>query len=106
MLPKAIEHFIVANEVGRKIQAAMEEYDELLTLVKKGKLRWFGHVSRSSCLEMIQQGTLKGRRRGRQLKRWEDNIKEWRGMYMVSSTRAAENRTRSKGIVAKPSVVP
>ena len=32
------------------IQAATEEYDELLTLVKKGKLRWFGHVSRSSGL--------------------------------------------------------
>ena len=41
----------VANkEVRRKIQAAIREYDELLTLVKKRKLRWFGHVSRSSGL--------------------------------------------------------
>ena len=39
----------VTNEkVRRKIQAAIGEYDELLTLVKKRKLRWFGHVSRSS----------------------------------------------------------
>ena len=38
------------EEVRRKIQAAIGEYDELLTLVKKRKLIWFGHVSRSSGL--------------------------------------------------------
>ena len=66
----------------------------LLTLVKKRKLRWFGHVSRSSGLaKTILQGTVKGKRkRGRQKKRWEDNIKEWTGMDFASSTRAAENR--------------
>ena len=41
------------EEVRRKIQAAVGEYDELLTLVKKRKLRWFGHVSRSSGLAKI-----------------------------------------------------
>ena len=58
------------------------EYDELLTLVKKRKLRWLGHVSRSSSLaKTILQGTVKGKRkRGRQKKRWEDTIKEWTGM--------------------------
>ena len=45
--------------------------------------------------------TVKGeRKRGRQKKRWEDNIKECAGMDFASSTRAAENRTRWKGIVA------
>ena len=34
------------EEVRRKIQAVIGKYDELLTLVKKRKLRWFGHVSR------------------------------------------------------------
>ena len=49
---------------------------------------------------------MKGKRkRGRQKKRWEDNIKEWTGMDFVSSTRAAENRTKWKGIVANSSVV-
>ena len=38
--------------------------------------------------------------------RWEDNIKEWTGMDFASSTRAAENRSRWKGIVANSSVVP
>ena len=86
--------------IHRKIQAAIGEYDELLTLVKKRKLRWFGHVSRSSGLaKTILQGTLKGKRkRGRQKKRWEDNINEWTGMDFASSTRAAENRSR-KGLL-------
>ena len=44
--------------------------------------------------------------RGRQKKRWEDNIKEWTGMDFASSTRAAENRSRWKGVVANSSVVP
>ena len=41
------------------------------------------------------------RKRGRQKKRWEDNIKKWTGMNFVSSARAAEIRTRWKGIIAK-----
>ena len=41
---------VTYEDVGRKIQAAIGKYDELLTLVKKRKLRWFGHVSRSSGL--------------------------------------------------------
>ena len=44
--------------------------------------------------------------RGRQKKRWEDNIKEWTGMDFASSTRAARNRTGWKVIVANSSVVP
>ena len=97
---------VTNEEVRRKIQAAIGEYDELLTLVKKRKLRWFGHVSRSSGLaKTILQGTVKGKR-GRQKKRWEDNIKEWTGLHFASSTRAAENRSRWKGTVANSSVVP
>ena len=61
---------VTNEEVRRKMQAAIGEYDELLTLVKKRKLRWFGHVSRSSGLaKTILQGTVKGKRkRGRQKK--------------------------------------
>ena len=50
---------------------------------------------------------MKGKRKGgRQIKRWEDNIKEWTGMDFASSTRAVENRARWKGIVANSSAVP
>ena len=33
-------------------------------------------------------------RKGRQKKRWEDNVKEWTGMGFASSARAAEDMTR------------
>ena len=41
---------VTHEEVRRKIQGAIGEYDELLTMVKKRKLRRFGHVSMSSGL--------------------------------------------------------
>ena len=96
------------REVRRKIQAAIGEYDELLTLVKKRKLRWFGHISRSSGLaKTILQGTVKGKRREVDRRRGGKTIsrsgQEW---IFASSTRAAEERTRWKGIVLKSSVVP
>ena len=77
----------------RFAERSKQPYEELLKLVKKRKLRWFGHVSGSSGLaKTILQATVKGKRkRGRQKKRWEDNIKEWTGMDIASSTRAAEN---------------
>ena len=69
MLPEAVEHFVQGpcyistnEEICRKIQAAIGEYDDLLTLVRKGKLRWFGHVSRSPGLAKTVKGK---RRRGR-----------------------------------------
>ena len=54
----------------------------LLTIVKRGKLKWYGHVSRSSGLaKTILQGTMKGgRRHCRQKMRWEDTIREWTGL--------------------------
>ena len=72
---------VINEEVCRKIQAAIGEYDELLTLIKKWKLRWFGHVSRSAGLaKTILQGIVKRKRkRGRQ-KRWKTISKsgqEW-----------------------------
>ena len=50
---------------------------DLITTVRKLKLRWYGHMTRSTGLaKMFLQGKVQGgRRRGRQKKRWEDNIK-------------------------------
>ena len=55
--------------------------------------------------ELCPRHTMMKKKRGREKKRWEDNIKERTGMDFVSSTRVAENRTRWKGIVANSSVV-
>ena len=50
---------------------------------------------------------MKGKRKkGRQKKRSEDNIKKWTGMEFASSPRAAENKTRWKGIVPISSGAP
>ena len=53
-------------------------------------------MSRSSVLvKTISQVTVKrGRRQGRQRKRWEDNIKEWTGPEFAKSQRAVENREK------------
>ena len=59
----------VANEeVRAKIQQAIGPHEDLLTIVKRRKLQWYGHVSRSSGpAKTILQGTVKGgRRQGRQ----------------------------------------
>ena len=74
------EH-VTNEDVCRKIQSAIEKYDEHLTMVKKRKLRLFGYISRSSgltktTLQDIVQGN---RRQGRQKKGCEYNIKEWTG---------------------------
>ena len=61
----------------------------------------------SGMAKTILQGTVKGaRRRGRQKKRSEDNIKEWTELEFGDSLRAAEDREGWKGIVAVSSVVP
>ena len=79
-----------------------------LATIKRCKVQWYGHVSRSSGLaKTILQGTVKGgRRQGGQRKRWEDNIREWTGLEFGRSQRAVENREKWRELVAKLSVVP
>ena len=98
----------VTNEdVRAKIQQATGSHEDHTT-VKRRKLQWYGHVSRSSGLaKTILQGTVKeGRRQGRQRKRWEDNIRKWTGLEFAKSQRALENREKWRKLVAKSSVVP
>ena len=73
---------VTNEEVRAKIQQAIGPNEDLLTNVKRRKLQWCGHVSRSLGLaKTISQGTVKGgRRQGRQRERWEDNIREWKGL--------------------------
>ena len=98
---------VTNEEVRDRIQNAIGVHDDLLIMVKKRKLRWYGHISRSCGLaKTILKGTVKGaRRRGRQKKRWED-FKEWTEMGFGDSLRAAEDREGWKGIVATSCVMP
>ena len=79
------------KQVRRKIQTAIGEYEELLTLVKKRKLRLFGHVSMSTDLaKTIIQGTVKGQKR--QKKRWKDNIKGWTFPAQLGRLKTGQDR--------------
>ena len=68
---------VINEEVRAKIQQAIGPHEDLLIIVKRRKLQWYGHVSHSSGpAKTILQGTVKGgRRQGRQRKRGEDNIR-------------------------------
>ena len=88
---------VTNEEVRIKIQQTIGPHEDiLLTIVKRRKLQWYGHVSRSSGLaKTILQGTVKGgRRQGGQRKRWEANIREWTGLEYDKSQRVVENREK------------
>ena len=91
------------EEVRAKIQQAIGPLEDLLTIAKRRKLQWYGHVSRSSGLaNTILQDTVKGgRRQGRQRKRWEDNIREWTSLEFAKSQRAVENRAKRRKLVVE-----
>ena len=60
---------VTNEEVCAKIEQPIGPHKDLLTIVKRRKLQWYGHVSRSSGLaKTILQSTVKlkgGRRQGR-----------------------------------------
>ena len=64
------------------------------------KIIWTGQ-------DFILQGTVQGgRRRGRQRKRWDDNIKEWTGLEWNSILWKAENLEEWRKLVVKSTGVP
>ena len=93
-------------EVKERIKQHIGQYEDLLSTVKKRKLRWFGHVTRSESMsKTILQGTVEGgRKRGRQKKRWEDNISEWTAQPLSSCLRYAEDREKWRKMVKDSSV--
>ena len=103
-----IQNHITNEEVCAKIQQALGPHKDLLTIVKRRKLQWYGNVCCSSGLaKTILQGTvIGGRSPGRQRKRWEDNIREWIGIEFARSQRAVENRGKWRILFMRSSVVP
>ena len=66
-------------------------------------MKWYGHITRASGLaKTVLQGTVRGgRRRGRQRKRWEDNIRDWTGLELSDAMRRAEERKEWRMLVAR-----
>ena len=96
---------VTNEEVRAKSQQAIGPHGDLLTIIKRRKLQWYGHVSRSSGLaKTILQGTVKGEEdkadRGRGGKTTSGNIQ------VAKSQRAVENREKWRKLVVKSSVVP
>ena len=94
---------ITNEEVRSKVRQEIGPYKELLNIVKTRKLKWYGHTTRTPGLaKTILQGTIKGgRKRGRQRKRWEDNISEWTGLTLGETMRKAEDREEWRKLVAR-----
>ena len=94
---------ITNDAVRDRIRQATGPYDDILTTGKKRKLKWFGHVSRSSGLAttVARQGTVQGgRRTGRQNKRWDNNICEWTGLKFCDAVREDQNKIKWRERVA------
>ena len=112
VLPQDTTHLkkdhVTHDEVRAKIQQAVGPHEDLPTIVKRYKLQWYGHVSRTSGLAKgILQGKVKaGRRQGRQRKRWEDNIRGWTGLEFAKSQMTGKTGKKWRKLVVKSSVVP
>ena len=99
----------VTNEhVRETIVKHIGPYEDLLATVKRRKLKWYGHVTRSDGLsKVILQGTVEGsRRRGRPKKSWSDNIAEWTGKsfaerYPAETQAMAHNRQEWRELTRK-----
>ena len=58
---------VTNEEVRAKTQQAIGPHENLLIIIKRRKLQWYGHASRSSGLaKTILQGTMKGGKKRRQ----------------------------------------
>ena len=75
--------------------------------MRKRKLRWYGHITRSTELaKMILQDTAQGgRRKGRQKERWKDNIAEWTGLGLGEALQKAEDREDWRKVVARSTLM-
>ena len=87
---------VTNEEVRAKIKQAIGPHEDLLTIVKKRKLQWYGYVSRSSGLaKTILQGTVKGGRRqggqGRGGKTTSGNGQAWSSVSPRGHWRTGKN---------------
>ena len=63
---------VTNEEVRAKIQQAIGPYEDLLTIVKRRKMQWYGHVSRSTGLATtVVQDTVK---RGKKTRQTEQEV--------------------------------
>ena len=75
MLPQdthiSYKDHVTNEEVRAKIQQAVGPHEDLLTIVKRCKLQWYGHVSRSSGL---QKPPARHSERGKKTRRTKEEV--------------------------------
>lgn len=88
--------------VRSEVQKRVGHQEPLLATIKRRKLAWFGHITRHTTLsKTILQGTVEGgRRRGRQKKSWQDNIKEWTDLSVPDLLETVTDRQHWRKICA------
>ena len=82
------------------IRLKVGQYGDLTT-VKKRKMKWYGHVTRANSLSTkVLQGSVQGgTRRGRQRKKWSDNITEWTRTSFAETQALAHDRVKWRELV-------
>ena len=73
----------------------IENYDTLLEIVKKRKIRWFGRAGRAkgTMANNILKGKVEMKRsRGRPARQWLEDVQEWTGLSLNEMWREPEDR--------------
>lgn len=93
------------EEIRDRVRSHIGEHENLITTIRKRKLKWYGHVTRSSGLaKTILQGRIEGtRRRGRPNKQWLHNITEWTGKSVAETSITAHDRKEWRKLVDRNS---
>ena len=79
---------------GEVREVCLIEKEEILRMVKKRKLKFFGHMARHNSLQKtVMAGRVSGRRgRGRPRRRWEDDVKGMLDSSMQGAGTLAQDR--------------
>ena len=106
VLPQDTTHLIQRPHYERG--QAIGPHEDLLIIVKRRKLQWYGHISRSSGLaKTILQGTVKG---GKKIRQTEEEVgRQHQGMDRPVVRQVPEGsgeQGKIRKLVAKSSVVP
>ena len=90
------------HKTNDSISCKLKVDRELLDRVKSLKLGFYGHTTQKyeSLEKEIVQGCVPGyRNRGRQRRRWTDDVAEWTGMKINEVATAADNRDHWRSIL-------
>ena len=91
----------IRNKVRNRIRQHIGQHDDLLTMIKKRKMKCYSYVRWSDGLaKTVLHGTVQGKkRRGRRKKKWADNISEWTVKKIASTQALSHDRQKWNQLV-------